>query len=130
MNVVALDYHATYSEPLFRTRAPSASSARYGAHSIDYVTRFHNLVRQWRIDTVLSSRVEEKISHPAFRQIVDIGSAAVPLILRELRDQPDFLFVALHQITHENPLGASDVGRPSKMVDAWLSWGDRNGYVD
>ncbi len=92
---------------------------------MDYFARFHALLNRWRVDTALSSRIQDKVDSRAFQAIVQIGRPAVPLIVKELRHHPDFLFLALHRITGENPVPANCT-KPSDMVEAWLSWADRN----
>ena len=123
----ALDFDAQYDESLFRTRQASVpTESRYQRQEKDFITRFYELVRQWRMETAFSSRVQEKIDHPAFRQIAALGAPAIPLIIRELRDRPDFLFIALQEITGENPTPPSEGRRASQMVEVWLSWVERN----
>ena len=52
---------------------PTSVNGSYRAHAIDYVDRFHDLVRRWRLETAFSSSVMEKIANPAFQQIVHMG---------------------------------------------------------
>lgn len=130
MNAVALDFGSSYTDRLSRPPAPVTANNRYRPHAIDYVSQFHRILMQWRIETAVKSRVEERIASPAFAKIVKIGWPVVPLILSELRTRPDFLFLALHHITNENPLSEEDRGHPRRMVNAWLAWGARRGYLD
>jgi hypothetical protein len=123
---VAWDLGAHYDGPPWGTRAASAAPVRYEAQKVDYVTLFYRLLEEWRFDTLASSRIRDKIEHPAFRQILDIGKPAVPLIIRELRENPDFLFLALYPITGDNPVPPRYTGNPSRLVEAWLAWADRN----
>lgn len=114
-----------------RSRQPVATlhraSISYRSHRIDYVDRFYSLVRRWRTETALSSRVSDKIQSVAFQKIVALGDAAVPLILKELRQTPDFLFMALQFITKENPAAPETAGRVSEIIDAWMQWAERTG---
>ncbi len=57
-----------------------------------------------------------------------MGVVAIPLILRDLRQQPDHWFWALRSITGENPIQPKDRGRVVKMAEAWLEWGRQRGY--
>ena len=68
-------------------------------------------------------------AHPAYRQIVGMGWAVVPLLLSELRRKPDHWFIALKEITGENPVPASGEGNVRMMADAWVRWGVAGGYL-
>jgi hypothetical protein len=67
------------------------------------------------------------VSHPAYLQIIGMGKEAVPLLLDELRREPDHWFAALQAITGTNPIPPSACGNVDDMTQAWLSWGEREG---
>ena len=67
--------------------------------------------------------------HPAYRQIIEMGSAAIPLLLTELRRAPDFWFAALREITKENPVPPKSAGKVKEMARAWIEWGRKRGYI-
>lgn len=94
----------------------------------DDFARFHRLLNQWRAQTIYSSFIEEKVKHPAFRQIVDIGEAAIPWILKEIKVCPSFLYLALQIITGENPVPPQDRGKARAAIDAWIEWGNGEGF--
>ena len=52
-----------------------------------------------------------------------MGPAAVPLILSELRREPDHWFVALKRITGDDPVPDEVRGNIEQMAEAWLRWG-------
>lgn len=52
-----------------------------------------------------------------------MGEGAVPLLLAELRREPDDWFWALHAITGANPVPAASRGDLRAMTEAWLQWG-------
>lgn len=106
---------------------PTLAPGKYTAHARDYVDRFHDLVRQWRLEMACSSSVMEKIENKHFRQIVQMGEWVAPLIVRELKNHRDFLFMALAMIfPSENPIPDGAKGKPHEMINAWLRWADRN----
>jgi hypothetical protein len=83
--------------------------------------RFKVLVDQWRHDTWYKSSISRRISHIAYLKIIGLGGEAVPWILKELRDEPDYWFAALEAITEVDPApGAKNL---SELRDAWLEWG-------
>jgi hypothetical protein len=66
--------------------------------------------------------------HPAFQEIINLGEAVVPFMLRDLQERPRLWVWALPRITGANPVPASDTGNIRKMSEAWLQWGKMNGY--
>jgi hypothetical protein len=90
--------------------------------------KFRRLVNEWRSRRIHSSAVEDHILHPAYLQIIGMGTDAVPLILAELEKEPGHWFTALHAITEAQPVPEEDAGNMQKMADAWIKWGRDNGY--
>jgi hypothetical protein len=90
--------------------------------------RFQELARQWKEATQLVSSVTDMTTHPAYQQIIGMGRDAVPLIVGELRREPDHWFWALQAITGENPVSPGDRGRIADMTQAWLNWAAAHGY--
>ena len=89
--------------------------------------RFRELVRQWKEATVYLSSVHDMVSHPAYLQIIGMGKEALPLLVDELRREPDHWFVALQAITGTNPIPPSVQGDVEAMTQAWLSWAEQHG---
>ena len=90
--------------------------------------KFKNLAERWENDTQFSSSVLEMATHPAYQQIIGMGPDAVPLILRRLSDRLDHWFWALKAITGEDPVAESSKGDLPAMAQAWIEWGQRQGY--
>ncbi len=90
--------------------------------------RFQTLAAQWKQETRHLSLTSDIVLNTAYQQIVGMGMPAVPLLLRELQEQPDHWFWALRSITGENPITPDDRGRLPKMAEAWLQWGRNHGY--
>ncbi|MBI3821802.1 MAG: hypothetical protein HY289_03875 [Planctomycetes bacterium] len=92
--------------------------------------RFHALAKAWKSETELMSKVTKRVMHPAYQKIIGMGEAAVPLILKDLRDHgPDDWFWALTAITDENPITETIAGNMAAMTEAWLQWGRNAGYL-
>ena len=91
--------------------------------------RFQQLVRRWKTETEHLSSTVRMAKHPAYQEIIRMGSAAVPLLLAELQRDPDFWFAALREITKENPVPARAAGKVKAMARAWIEWGRERGYV-
>lgn len=90
---------------------------------------FRRLRDEWREATEFVSSSTQLTSHPAYLQIIGLGSPAIQLILSELESEPDHWFTALEAVTGENPVPADALGDLRRMSDAWLAWGRANGYL-
>ena len=90
---------------------------------------FDALAAQWERETAHHSSLDIIEAHPAYQEIIGMGEAAVPLILRELERTPAWWFMALEQITGESPVQEKDWGKLQAITDAWLEWGRRKGLI-
>ena len=90
--------------------------------------KFRRLQDEWLADIQYSSSGTEIVSHPAYQSIIGMDSAALPLIIRELREQLGHWFWALFKITGENPVPSEDLGNLEKMREAWLQWADEQSF--
>lgn len=84
---------------------------------------FKKLADQWKRDTAHLSIVSQRLRHPAYSCIMQMGISAIPLILEELERQPDHWFYALTQLTQENPIPVDFDGTVADAADLWISWG-------
>jgi hypothetical protein len=116
---------------ILRQLAPGVSPPNETPLNADGPTtdqRFRELVRQWKEATQFVSSVTDMVTHPAYQQIIGMGKDVLPLILAELRREPDHWFWALQAITHENPVSPEDRGQIQAMTRAWLDWAAAHGY--
>lgn len=90
---------------------------------------FPKLVSQWKKDTQFISSIDEMVLHPAYQQIIGMGGEAVPLLLKELQQHPDYWFWALKSITRSDPIPEEHRGNFDAMVQAWLDWGKSKGHL-
>lgn len=93
------------------------------------ITRFLSLKKEWEDNTAHLSSVTEIAMHPAYQQIIGMGTAAIPLILEELKEKPGHWFWALKAITGEDPVLPEQRGRIKQMTVAWIQWGRKQGYI-
>src|SRR5262249_203682 len=98
------------------------------AHTESLEARFERLAAVWRAETAVLSSTTPMAEHPAYQEIIRMGSAVVPLLLRDLEKEPEHWFWALQVLTGANPVSPEDEGNLDKMTAAWLSWGRENGY--
>ncbi len=72
--------------------------------------RFYRLSAVWHRDTDYLSSMDEAESHPAYQEIIRLGSEVVPLLLRDLEENHTHWFAALKAITGVWPAPASAAG--------------------
>jgi hypothetical protein len=96
------------------------------AESIE--AKFQRLAAAWRADTAYVSSTSDQVAHPAFLEIVGMGPAVIPLLLRELQNRTGHWHRALRRITGADPVAAADRGNIAKAAEAWLRWGKEQGY--
>lgn len=91
--------------------------------------RFARLAAEWKQQSrVLSNAAQMAMLRP-YQRIVGMGWPAVPLLLDELRRDPDQWFWALEAITDENPVPPDDAGHVRRSAAAWVAWGVARGLV-
>ena len=105
---------------------PNASDGVTQAETTEQ--RFRRLASRWRAETAFVSSSAELVDHPAFKDIVSLGEAVVPLLLRELENGTGHWHRALRRITGDDPVPESDRGNIEVAVQSWLAWGEEHGY--
>jgi hypothetical protein len=90
--------------------------------------RFRRLAAAWEKAVAYHSSSRIRENHPAFLEIIALGPAAVPLLLRDLQEHETHWFSALHRLTGADPVPEADAGNIPRMVQAWLNWARANGY--
>jgi hypothetical protein len=95
----------------------------------DIERRFRELVDEWQADVAHLSSTTARVQHPSYREIIALGPAAVPLLLRELERRPNHWFAALRSLTGADPVASADRGHLERMAQAWIKWGKEHGYL-
>jgi hypothetical protein len=90
--------------------------------------RFAELAARWKQERGPYSSSARLAAHPAYQEIIALGAAAIPLLLRELDREPDHWFRALHALTGADPVPPTSRGKVREMAEAWLHWGREQGY--
>ncbi len=92
--------------------------------------RFQRLSAEWKEQSRYLSNTAQMATLRPYQRIIGMGPAAVPLILEELRREPDQWFWALEAITEENPVPPEAAGKVREMARAWIDWGKRQGFLN
>lgn len=91
--------------------------------------RFRRLAAEWKEQARFLSDTRKMAMLRPYQAIIGMGLPVVPLILEELKREPDHWFWALEVITDENPVPAEARGDVTGIADAWLDWGKREGLI-
>ena len=109
----------------------SQSSAKFAVlrDPADLRNEFGRLAEQWKAKSAyLSNTIQMALLKP-YQRIIGLGPAVVPLILEELRREPDHWFWALESITGADPVPPEVRGHVHQMADAWIAWGQQQGLI-
>ena len=83
-----------------------------------HVTR---LLAEWRKETACLSSSTSITGHPAYLELIALGSAALPFLFRDLeRTQDGHLSKALTVVTGADPIPAEERGQVRKIAETWL----------
>jgi hypothetical protein len=107
------------SVPVRQTTVPPGESA---------AEKFERLAAAWHKAVAHQSSSRIRDNHPAYQEIVGMGRAVVPLLLKDLETNRRHWFTALAAITGADPIPAEDAGNIPRMAEPWLRWGKENGY--
>jgi hypothetical protein len=66
--------------------------------------RFKRLADAWVAETAVLSSPTQTMAHPAFQEIVSMGEAVIPIVLRRMQEGKGDWFLVLSRITGETPL--------------------------
>src|SRR5438046_2199135 len=101
------------------TTSPTPEAVR------EQVTR---LLAQWRAEAAFFSSSTERNAHPAYQEIISLGQAALPHLLRDLEQTYDgHLSKALAAITGARPVPPEARGRIRQVAEVWLRGARDNG---
>lgn len=90
---------------------------------------FNKLTKKWKRETINISSIQQMVLHPSYQEIIAMGSKVIPLILNELKREPDFWFWALRALTKADPVTKGICGDLMSMTKAWLDWGRKHAYL-
>ena len=102
-----------------------AASANAPTGELEQV--FSQLTDTWYMETRKLSSSVQMVLHPAYQQIIGLGKDALPLIFKELKRTRGHWIWALAMILRDDKAKPGMTFR--EAVDAWLTWGEKNGYV-
>ena len=104
-----------------------ATPSTAAAESVEQ--RVQRLLAAWREETAVISDSTVLVSHPAYRELIALGPAALPYLFRDLEQTRDgHLSAALARITGAQPVQPGEGGKIRMIAERWLDWARENGY--
>lgn len=91
--------------------------------------RFVQLRDEWKSRSKYLSNTAQMAMLWPYQQIIGMGCDAIPMLLDELRHEPDQWFWALEAISGENPVPLNDAGDVQASAAAWIQWGRKQGLI-
>ena len=92
---------------------------------------FQRCAAAWKRDTGHLSVAAQIAKHPSYRRIIEMGKPAIPLILNDLKKEPNHWFLALSTIANDAPkVVERDKGKMKAVSEAWIEWGKGKGYIE
>jgi hypothetical protein len=107
------------------------------AHELE--EKFNSLIKRWKSETQHHSIPNEFFNHPAYQEMVDLGTEVLPLIFKEMQiNNITFLELAAEKLTGietpEEVMGIIEDGfrkfKPGDIRDWWIQWAKDNGHLD
>jgi hypothetical protein len=90
--------------------------------------RVARLLARWREETAYLSSSTRLTEHPAYQELIALGTPALPFLFRDLEQTRDgHLSKALAAMTGARPVPAEDRGQVRSVADAWLQWAKDHG---
>lgn len=80
--------------------------------------KFPRLAKEWHQAVAHHSSSRIRDNHPAYKEIIDLGPAVVPLLLQDMETNRRHWLKALAAITGADPLTPEDAGNIVKMAQA------------
>jgi hypothetical protein len=97
--------------------------------SSEVAKKVYALAEKWQNEVEGISSTLQMSEHPAYQEIISFGYKVVPLLLKELKNNPLYWLSALSTITGENPIKPEHKGKIKQMAEAWIDWGKNKGCL-
>ena len=93
--------------------------------------KFRGYADKWYAETMRDSSISRMTSNINYLNVIKLGPAVVPFILRELQLDPAPWFLALRVLTEATDVGTGDgyAGNFEKIAKAWIRWGKERGLI-
>ncbi|MEI6622372.1 MAG: hypothetical protein WCP28_10740 [Actinomycetes bacterium] len=115
-----------YSPPLVQNVAESRQAGR--RHSDEGVSRqFVALAHQWRSATCGGARAWDSYTHLTYQKIIGLGPQALPLLLRDSKENPmDWLWALVAIVGQDIAAGVETIEEAART---WRMWAVHEGII-
>jgi hypothetical protein len=90
---------------------------------------FNYLYKNWSDEIKFQSSVDNIIGNVHYIKILSLGWKVVPYIIGALKRKPNHLFIALSEITGENPVKPEHCGKIKDITMDWIEWWNKKSYA-
>jgi hypothetical protein len=91
--------------------------------------KFKSFSKRWREEIGGESSLSRITGNVNYLKVINLGKEVIPLILKELQEEPAPWFVALRVLTEEEKVGRDHPGNFRQIADDWIKWGKDNKYI-
>jgi hypothetical protein len=102
----------------------------------DLECRLRQEAEKWELETRHLSSPLQRMMHPSYQAILGMSAETqnnrrdvIRFMLHDLKSNHRDWFLALSYLTQHNPISTKDYGKTSKMVAAWVKWGEEQGLL-
>lgn len=89
--------------------------------------KFYSLLEQWKEVTCFKSWNDR--AHPAYKEILAMGEAVIPLLLENISNSWLSICVLGDMIENHDHIPREHWGNFENLQKDWLKWGRNNGYL-
>jgi hypothetical protein len=110
--------------------SPPKYKALIGGKTVEFATildKFNALADAW--DNFNSDRSVVDYDDLSHLQLMSMGPSIIPLLMERLRKGSGRWIYALKCISGEEAETADMRGDADRVIEAWVQWGKRNGYI-
>jgi hypothetical protein len=90
---------------------------------------FNYLYNEWIEEIKYQSSIDSIINNDYYKKILSMGWKVVPYIIDALKAKPNHLFLALSEITGENPVKPEHYGKIKDITRDWIEWWNEKSHV-
>lgn len=93
--------------------------------------KFNALAKKWKTYSAHYSTLKHMFNNEFYWEIKGMGTKVIPLILEDLKKEPEYWFDALEFITqtYPQPKPAAYLGDLEKTSKDWIKWGEENKII-
>jgi len=94
------------------------------------VAQFETYYKQWKAETAFESNGRKIIENTYYQKMINMGKAAIPLILEKYVQANDHWSYASRRITGISLNESTNYGNLEAIRMDWIEWGVKNNLID